>query len=99
MLGAENHAAVRFLHAVDPNLLPESYVRKDIREAQARLEHEVRDGGLDKHLAVSVKVARGDADKVVVEEAHAMQADLIVMGLSHDATLTGMLAARPSIRW
>lgn len=91
MLAEENRAAVRILHAVDPSLLPDSFLRRDIREAQALLEHEVRDSGIDMHLDVSVKIATGDADKVVVEEAQAMQADLIVMGLSHGATLTGMV--------
>ncbi len=91
MLADESRAAIRFLHAFDPNLLPESYVRSGIRQAQERLEHEVRDSGVDERLDVSVKVISGDADKVVVEEAQTMQADLIVMGLSHDATLTGMV--------
>jgi nucleotide-binding universal stress UspA family protein len=91
MLAEENHAAIRFLHAVDPHALPESYVQRDIREAQRDLEHEVRDSGIDKRLSVSVKVGRGDTDKVVVEEAQAMRADLIVMGLSHDTALTSII--------
>lgn len=91
MLAEENRSALRFLHAVDPSLLPDSYVRRGLREAQALLEDEVRDSGIDKHLDVSVKITIGEADKVVVEEAQAMQADLIVMGLSHDVTLTGLV--------
>jgi nucleotide-binding universal stress UspA family protein len=91
MLAGDNGAAVHFLHAVDPNLLSVSYLRRDIREAQALLEHEVRDSGIDNRIDVSINVATGDADKLVVEEARVMQADLIVMGLSHDATLTGMV--------
>ncbi|KAF0097071.1 MAG: universal stress family protein 3 [Rhodospirillaceae bacterium] len=91
MLAVENKAAVHFLHAIERNLLPDGYVRQNIREAQARLEHEVRDSGIGTHLDVSVKVAMGDADKTIVEESRVMQSDLIVMGLSHDATLAGMV--------
>ena len=91
MLAVENQAAVHFLHAIERNLLPDGYVRQNVREAQARLEHEVRDSGIDAHLDVSVKVAIGDADKTIVEESRVMQSDLIVMGLSRDATLAGMV--------
>jgi len=91
MLAEENHAAIRFLHVVDPHILPERYVQRDIREAKRDLEHEVQDSGIDKRLNVSVKVGRGDTDKVVVEESQAMQADLIVMGLSHDMALTSII--------
>ncbi len=87
MLAVENHAAIRFLHAIERNLLPDGYVRQNMREVQARLEHEVRDSGIDTHLDVSVKVTVGDVGKTIVEESRVMQADLVFMGLSHDTTL------------
>ena len=82
-------AAVRLLHVVDPSLLPESHVRAKLREAEKQLELDVREAGIGESVEVSTKVASGDADKVVVAEAQEMQADLIVMGLSRDATLSG----------
>ena len=90
MLARENRATLRFLHVVDPNLLPERYVDRDIREARARLELEVKDADLETHLDVSVNVVTGDAGKAIVDEAKAIQADLIVTGLSQDASLAGM---------
>ena len=91
VLLAEAHgAALRVLHAFDANVLPASYVRRGLREAQAALDHEVKDSGADQNLAVSVKVASGDADQVVIDEARAMPADLVVMGLSQDSTLTSI---------
>ncbi|MGI9508253.1 MAG: universal stress protein [Geminicoccaceae bacterium] len=91
LLAEENDAALRLLHAIDPNVLPESYVQRNINEAKRDLEHEVQDSGIDKRLSVSVAVGRGDTDKVVVDEARSMQADLIVMGLSHDTALTSII--------
>ena len=91
ILAEENHAALRFLHAIEPGALPESYVQGNIQEAKRDLEQEVQDSGIDKRLSVSVTVGRGDTDKVVVDEAQSMQADLIVMGLSHDMALTSII--------
>jgi nucleotide-binding universal stress UspA family protein len=91
MLAKENKASVRFLHAIDPNVLPESHLQRNIEVAKRDLEHEVQDSGIDKRLSVSVAVGRGDTDKVVVDEAQSMQADLIVMGLSHDTALTSII--------
>ena len=51
----------------------------------------MQDSGIDKRLSVSVTVGRGDTDKVVVDEAQSMQADLVVMGLSHDMALTSII--------
>lgn len=87
LLAQEHHAAVRFLHVVDASLLPASCVRRDLREAQARLEHEVQESGVGQKLEVSVTVASGSTDRVVIDEAKAMPADLVVMGLSQDASL------------
>ncbi|MEZ5933280.1 MAG: universal stress protein [Alphaproteobacteria bacterium] len=91
MLAEEHHASLRLLHAVDPDILPESYVQRDIGEAKQSLEHEVCESGIDKRLEVSVQVTRGDAAKVIVNEAEAMRANLIIMGLSHDMALTSMI--------
>jgi nucleotide-binding universal stress UspA family protein len=91
LLAEENNAALRFLHAIEPGALPESYVRGNIQEARRDLELQVQDSGIDKRLNVSVTVGRGDTDKVVVDEAKSMQADLIVMGLSHDMALTSII--------
>lgn len=91
VLLAEAHgAALGVLHAFDANVLPASYVRRGLREAQVALDHEVKDSGADQKLAVSVKVASGAADQVVIDEARAMPADLVVMGLSQDFTLTSI---------
>jgi len=87
----ENDAELRFLHAIDPGALPGSYVKRNLQEAKRYLEHEVQDSGIGKHLRVSVTVGEGDVDKVILDEAQRMQADLIVMGLSHDMALTSII--------
>jgi len=91
ILAEQSRAAIRLVHAIDPGVLPEKYLKKNVREAEAHLEHEVRDSGIDKNIDVSVKVLRGNAEMVVIEEAQAMQADIIIMGLSHDTSLGGMV--------
>lgn len=91
LLASQSRAAIRFVHAIDPGLLPEKYWKMDVRDAQQHLEREVRDCGIDETIDVSIKVLPGDAEKVVIEEAQTMQADLIIMGLSRDLTLGGML--------
>lgn len=73
VLAEENRVTTRFLHAVDPILLPERYVERDVGKAQRDLEQEVRSDGIDMLLDISVKVGRGDADKIVVDEAKAMK--------------------------
>lgn len=92
MLAEEHNASLCFLHAIDPGALPESYVKRNLEEAKWDLEHEVQDSGIDKRLNVSVAVGQGEADKVILEEAQTMQADLIVMGLSHDMALTSIIS-------
>lgn len=90
-LASQSRAAIRFVHAIDPGILPEKYLKMDVREAQQHLEREARDSGIDGHVDVSVQVSLGDAGMVVMEEAQKMQADIIVMGLSRDLTLGGMV--------
>lgn len=91
MLAEENNASLHFLHAIDPGALPESYVKRNLQEAKRELENEVADSGIDKHLDISLAVGEGEADKVILEEAKKMRADLIIMGLSHDMALTRIL--------
>lgn len=92
VLVAEAHgAALCLLHAVDASMLPASYVSQNLHAAKAALEHEIQDSGIGRKLEVSVKVASGETDRLVIDEARAMQADLIVMGLSQDTTLTSIV--------
>ena len=90
MLAEENGAEICCLHAVETSALPASHLSRVIHDAQTRLEHEVRESGIGKRLDVSVKVVGGDADSVVVDEGHAMQAELIVMADSRDARLSSI---------
>lgn len=90
MLAEADDAAVCVLHAVDPDVLPDSYVQRDMSEAKRDLEREIGDSSIDEHVRVSIEVGRGETDKVVVEQARTMRADLIVMGLSHDIALTSV---------
>jgi len=92
MLAEQNHASLHFLHAVDPGALPESYVKKNLQDAIRDLEHEVADSGINERLDTSVAVGQGKADMVILDEAHKIQADLIVMGLSHDMALTSIIS-------
>jgi nucleotide-binding universal stress UspA family protein len=91
ILAEQSRAAIRLVHAIDPGVLPEKYLKKIIREAEAYLAHELRDSGIDTNIDVSVRVLRGNAKMVVTEEAQAMQADIIIMGLSHDTSLGGIV--------
>ena len=70
---------------------PKATCRRNLQEAKRDLEHEVQDSGIDKRLDVSVAVGQGAADEVILDEAQKMQADLIVMGLSHDMALTSII--------
>lgn len=91
MLAEQNHSSLHFLHAIDPGALPESYVKRNLQDAKRELEHEVEESGIDKRLNVSVAVGQGEADEVILDEAQRVQADLIVMGLSHDMALTSIV--------
>ena len=90
LLAEKNQATLRFLHAIDPGTLPESYVQRNLQDAERDLKREVQNSGIDERLSVSVTAGRGDADKVILEEAEKMRADLIVMGLSHDMALASV---------
>lgn len=90
ILAEENYATLRFLHAIDPGTLPETYVQRNLQDAERDLKREVQHSGIDERLSVSVTVGRGDADEVILEEAEKMRADLIVMGLSHDMALASV---------
>jgi nucleotide-binding universal stress UspA family protein len=91
MLAEQNGAAVRFVHAVAPTGLPESYVERDLRDAQAQLEREIRDAGIGNNVAASIKVLSGNPEAVIIDEAAALPADVIVMGVSQDASLLGVV--------
>jgi len=91
LLAGQSRASIRLVHAIDPGVLPAAYVARAVREAEAQLEHEVRDSGIDTHIDVSVKASRGSAETVILEGAEEMQADLIVLGLSHDTSLAGLV--------
>jgi nucleotide-binding universal stress UspA family protein len=90
-LATSKGAALTVVHALAPSVLPPAFVRKSIDDARARLESEVLASGIDKAVATSIKVLVGRKEAVVVEEAKSEAADLIVMGLSHDASLTGLV--------
>lgn len=91
LLAGQSRASIRLVHAIDPGVLPPAYVARAVREAEAQLEHEVRDSGIDTHIDISVKASRGSAETVILEGAEEMQADLIVLGLSHDTSLAGLV--------
>jgi len=91
MLAEQNRAAVRLIHSVETAGLPEGYLNSQVREAEAYLWGEVRDSGLDGFCDVSVNVVSGDAATAIAKEAQVVQADLIVLGLTHDESLVGMV--------
>lgn len=91
ILAEQSRAAIRFVHAIDPGVLPERYLKRNIREAEAYLEQELRDSGIGKTTDVAIKVLFGNAERIVIEEAQAMRADIIIMGLSNDTSLGGMV--------
>lgn len=90
MLAEEYRGTIRFVHAVVPDSLPESYVQQEVLKAEGSLKQEVHDSGINQRLDVSITVSRGKAEEVIVDEAAAMKADLVVMGLSHDTSLTNI---------
>ncbi len=91
ILSKQNRAAVRLIHSVEITDLPETYLNSKIRDAETYLWREVRDSGLDRISDVAVNVVRGSAEIAIKEEAQAMQADIIVLGLTHDESLVGMI--------
>jgi nucleotide-binding universal stress UspA family protein len=90
-LALSSRAALTFVHAIEPGVLPPAFVQKNIGDARATLENELRASGLGQDVATSIEVRVGRKEAVVVELAKAAAADLIVMGLSHDASLTGLV--------
>jgi len=92
ILAQQSQAAVCLVHAIDPGLPPGMDLRESIREAEMHLARLVRDSDIDKNISVSLKVLPGSAETVIVSEARATQADIIVMGLSHDVSLGGIVS-------
>lgn len=90
MLAEQYKASLRILHVVDSSLLPPQHVKQDIREAKILLEREVRESGAGKLADTLVKPSSGEADKVILEEASVLKADLIVMGLAAHATFSAV---------
>ncbi|WP_298723800.1 universal stress protein [uncultured Ferrovibrio sp.] len=91
LLAETSGASLCVLHAVDADILPERYINLNLREAQASLERELRDAELPAHIQTTLKVVPGKAPEAILQEAGAMSADLIVMGVSTDLSLTGLL--------
>lgn len=91
ILARQNHAALHFVHVVDSKLLPDRYLQVQVSEAQTRFEHEVGDSGVDRELQTSVTVVSGEPVKAIVGEAQDKQAELVLMGLSLDTTLAGII--------
>jgi nucleotide-binding universal stress UspA family protein len=75
---------------VDTTTLPERYAASRANLAEERLKREIRDSGLDPRLDLTVEVARGEAEKSIVDKASAIGANLIAMGLSHDVSWARM---------
>jgi nucleotide-binding universal stress UspA family protein len=91
ILSQQNRAAVRLIHSVETAGLPETYLNSKVSEAETYLWREVRDSGLDRISDVAVNVVSGSAETAIKEVAQAMQADIIVLGLTHDQSLVGMV--------
>jgi len=72
-------AALRVIHAVDTSLLLARFVKQELREAKAHLESEIREA-TDRVPKVVAKVSGGDPDTVIIEDAKAERADLIILG-------------------
>jgi nucleotide-binding universal stress UspA family protein len=89
-LANETGAAVDFLHVVDSKLLPEPHLSRAIAEAKRVLEKDVGEIGFDEKTNIAVRVESGEAVETIIREAERRKANLILMGLSSDATLIGM---------
>jgi nucleotide-binding universal stress UspA family protein len=63
-----------------------------VRDAEARLERELSLSSANGEADVSLMVLSGDPGKVIVDQASAMQSDLIVMGLAEHATLRAIFS-------
>ena len=90
MLAEQHKARLRILHVVDTSLLPPQYSKQDIREAKTILERELRESGAGKQVDVAVLPSNGEADKVILEMASVLQADVVVMGLAAHATFSAV---------
>lgn len=88
MLASETGAALRIVHVVDGTLVPERAIRRDVSEAEASLEEDLRESGLRERIAVSTAVVRGSAAEAILDDARTTPADLVVMGVSRDSMVT-----------
>jgi len=91
ILAEQNRAVVRLIHSVETEGLTQEYLNSAIRDAESYLEREARESGLDKFSDASVNVVHGSAETAITEEAKVFRADLIVLGLTHDKSLVGMV--------
>jgi len=91
LLAKLGSTAVRLIHSVETEGLPDDYLDSKVREAETYLRREVRDSGLDRFSDVSISIVTGGATAAIAKEARAMQADMIVLGLTHDDSLIGMI--------
>lgn len=90
-LAEEHKSKLRVLHVVDSNLLPSEIAQDNMREAKAILDRDVRECASGQQVETSVKAASISADKVVVDEASKLPADLIVMGVAQHGTVAAMV--------
>lgn len=91
ILAEQNRAVVRLIHSVETEGLTQEYLNSAIRDAESYLEREARESGLDRFSDASVNVVHGSAETAITEEAKVFRADLIVLGLTHDKSLVGMV--------
>lgn len=79
-------AHLRVVHAVEPGLLPESYVVENMERARRDAERDLRECGTPVADA-AIEILLGEPAGAILEDAVSSGADLIVMGLSRETTL------------
>lgn len=75
------------VNVIDPGILPKQYVADAMARAEAQLQDDVQDHAATGGIGLSTEILLGLPDAAIVEKAEAVGADLIIMGLSRDATL------------
>jgi nucleotide-binding universal stress UspA family protein len=80
MLARAHRATLCVAHVIDSSLLTGPLLKRELRDAQTRLEREVEESGARTTCDVTTKALGGDPSEAIVSYASASDADFIVMG-------------------
>lgn len=86
-LAAGTGAGLRLVHAIEPGILPESYVMENVERAGEEARRDLAECGVDPDPA-EIDILLGDPVQAILGAATVWDADLVVMGLSRETGMT-----------